>query len=276
MVRATPSAGPSPACGAAWPRSLRRVPRAATEGPVAITGERRHRRCSDTASRARPAPGTGPRPGSQQWPLLGKPQDVGVADAYWRRYDRLSTGSRQDRLEAEEWSWACDVVLGVRRGLERGAERPDAGDPDAARCAARSPVGGCWLPRSRAGRGDPAPRRSRGLGRGAVPAVPGIGGVAGGRSQRDTAGGAEPPSPAPVLAERSAWRSAGTADGEGRAPDRSGHRATAPPTSTMSAVRLDHGRLLVSDDPGETARLRLMGYWAGAPWVSTGRTHATW
>jgi hypothetical protein len=38
----------------------------------------------------------------------------GVADAYWRYY-RLSSGSREDRLAAKEWFWACDVVWDVVR-----------------------------------------------------------------------------------------------------------------------------------------------------------------
>ena len=38
----------------------------------------------------------------------------GVADAYWRYY-RLSSGSREDRLAADEWFWACDVVWDVVR-----------------------------------------------------------------------------------------------------------------------------------------------------------------
>jgi hypothetical protein len=32
-----------------------------------------------------------------------------VADAYWRYY-RLSTGSREERLAAEEFFWAWDAV----------------------------------------------------------------------------------------------------------------------------------------------------------------------
>jgi hypothetical protein len=41
-----------------------------------------------------------------------EPQHEGVADAYWRYY-RLSTGSREDRLAAEEWFWACDAVWDI-------------------------------------------------------------------------------------------------------------------------------------------------------------------
>ncbi len=49
---------------------------------------------------------------SRRYPRAVKAQYDGVVDGYWR-YHRLMSGSREDRLTAEEWFWAWEVVWNV-------------------------------------------------------------------------------------------------------------------------------------------------------------------
>src|SRR5438034_8100535 len=54
-------------------------------------------------------------PGLVMLPLRIMNEDVRLqrlSDGYWKHY-RLSTGSRQERLDADQWVWAWDEVEGA-------------------------------------------------------------------------------------------------------------------------------------------------------------------